>query len=65
MPTAKLGQFSSLDVNQIQNDHFDVDMQIRDVLTVLSLVQKKSLLSKLPSIITGLDSGEVDINTGE
>lgn len=65
MPTVKLGQLSSLDIQKTEMEHFDVDMKIRDLLSVLSLVQKKQLLSKLPTIASELETGEKDINTGE
>ncbi len=51
MVVAKLGQSSSNEVNDIQQAHFDVDMKLREVLTVASLDVKRMLVSRLPAVI--------------
>lgn len=56
MATAKLGQSSSNQVSDLQQQHFDVDNRIREVLTVASLDVKRSLVSRLPSMIEEIKS---------
>jgi len=51
MPITKLGQLSSNELSDIQQKHWDVDMRLRDNLTILSLEQKMALLNRLPGLI--------------
>jgi len=65
MPISKLGSLSSLDVQKTQEEHWETDQKIRDILSVLPLAKKKQLLMKLPGVIGSLEGTEKDINTGE
>jgi len=51
MPITKLGQLSTTELNDVQQKHFDIDMRLRDHLTVMSLEQKMALLNRLPGLI--------------
>jgi|WetSurMetagenome_2_1015567.scaffolds.fasta_scaffold1183154_2 hypothetical protein len=51
MPITKLGQVSSSEISDLQQKHFDIDMRLRDQLTVMSLEQKMALLNRLPGLI--------------
>lgn len=51
MPITKLGQISSNEISDLQQKHWDVDMKLRDVLTVMSLEQKMALLNRLPGLV--------------
>jgi len=47
MPTAKLGQIASNEINDLSQKHFDVDMKIRDILSAQSLDVKRMLVDRL------------------
>lgn len=47
MPTAKLGQIASNEINDLAQKHFDVDMKIRDILSAQSLDVKRMLIDRL------------------
>lgn len=51
MPITKLGQISSNEISDLQQKHWDVDMRLRDELTVLSLEQKLVLVNRLPGLV--------------
>ena len=51
MPITKLGQVSSNELSSLQQKHFDIDMRLRDYLSVLSMDQKLALVSRLPGLI--------------
>lgn len=51
MPITKLGQVSSNEISDLHQKHFDIDMRLRDQLTVMSLEQKMALLNRLPGLI--------------
>lgn len=51
MPITKLGQISSDEISDLQQKHWDVDMRLRDELTVLSLEQKLVLVNRLPGLV--------------
>lgn len=50
MPTTKLGQASTNEVNDLMQKHWDADMKLRDILSTASLEVKL----KLPQRLTGL-----------
>jgi hypothetical protein len=50
MPTAKLGQIASNDINDLSQKHFDVDMKIRDILSAQSLDVKRMLCDRLQGV---------------
>jgi len=51
MPITKLGQISSNEISDLQQKHWDVDMRLRDQLTILSLEQKLALVNRLPGLV--------------
>jgi len=60
MPTAKLGQIASNEINDLSQKHFDVDMKIRDILSAQSLDVKRMLVDRL----TGMcDQIKTEIDT--
>ena len=61
MPTQKLGQIASNQINDLAQKHFDIDMRIRDSLTIASLDVKTVLATRLPSILEGI-SAELQAN---
>lgn len=56
MPTQKLGQIASNQINDLAQKHFDVDMRIRESLTTASLNAKNILATRLPAIIEGIEA---------
>lgn len=56
MPTQKLGQIASNQINDLSQKHFDVDMKIRDILQVVTLDAKTILASRLDSIVNGIEA---------
>lgn len=56
MPTQKLGQIASNQINDLAQKHFDIDMRIRDSLTVASLNAKTVLATRLPGILEAIES---------
>lgn len=56
MPVTKLGQIASNQINDIAQKHFDIDMRIRETLTVASLNAKQVLASRLPSILESIEA---------
>jgi len=65
MVTRKIGQASHNEVTQLQQQHFDLDMRIREYLDMLSIEMKQKLVAKMPMIIdeinAELKSSENDI----
>jgi len=61
MPTQKLGQIASNQINDLAQKHFDIDMRLRDTLTTASLDVKQTLATRLPSILEAI-SAELQAN---
>jgi len=60
MPTAKLGQIASNEINDLSQKHFDVDMKIRDILSAQSLDVKRMLIDRLTTMCDQIQT-ELDI----
>ena len=61
MPTQKLGQIASNQINDLAQKHFDLDMRIRDSLTTASLDVKAVFATRLPSILESIQA-EIQAN---
>lgn len=61
MPTQKLGQIASNQINDLAQKHFDIDMRLRDTLTTASLDVKTVLATRLPSILESIQA-EIQAN---
>lgn len=51
MATSKLGQASSIQMSDLMQKHWDIDMKIRDILSAASLDVKTKLATRLSGLI--------------
>jgi hypothetical protein len=56
MPTMKIGQVSHNEITKLQQEHFDLNMRIREVLDIISLNVKAKLISRLPGLIDEINA---------
>ena len=62
MPTMKLGQISSNQMSDFQQQHFDADMQFREILTNTPLDIKRKLITRLPGMIDEIKANDRGLN---
>lgn len=51
MPTTKLGQLSSNAVGDLQQDHFDMNQKIHEMLSPVNLDSKRRFVRKMPALL--------------
>ena len=56
MPTAKIGQASHNQINDLQQKHWDVDMKIREVLDLASLEAKTKLATRISGLLDEINA---------
>ena len=56
MPVMKIGQASHNEVSKLEQQHFDLNMKIRDILDTIPLDVKARLVTKLPGVIDEIDA---------
>jgi len=66
MPTMKTGQASHNEISKLEQDHFDLNMKIRETLDIIPLSVKAKLAVRLPALVDDINaelkSSENDIS---
>lgn len=56
MPTTKTGQTSHLAVTSMQQEHYDLQNRIAEILATVDLDVKRKIISRLPAFIDEIKS---------